>query len=106
VAAENRLGRMPADCGLHRAEHRLGPRLAQDASRPRRRRLQDFRRQDLDHASGARRPDDPARAHGPERARLQGPLHVARAQAARDGPRSVPGARHVGSEIEVLAIAA
>ena len=71
MAAEDRLRRGAADRGVHRAEHRLRPRLAQDARREApRRRLQGLRQQDLDHAPGARRPDDAAGAHRPEGARL------------------------------------
>ena len=59
-----------------------------------RRRLQGLRQQDLDHASGARRPDDAAGAHQSEGARLSRPLHAARREAARQRRRSVPGRRH------------
>ncbi len=51
------------------------------------------RQQDLDHASGARRPDDAAGAHQSRRAGLQRPLDAARRKAARHRRRSVPGAR-------------
>ena len=66
VAAEDRLRRNPADGGVHRAEHRLRSRFAEDARGARGRRLQGLRQQDLDHASGARRPDDAAGAHQSE----------------------------------------
>ena len=59
-----------------------------------RRRLQGPRQQDLDHASGARRPDDAAGAHQSEREGLSRPLHAARREAARRRHRSVPGRRH------------
>ena len=48
-----------------------------------RRRLQGLRQQDLDHASGARRPDDAAGAHQSEGAGLSRPFHAARRKAAR-----------------------
>ena len=49
----------------------------------RRRRLSRPGQQDLDHASGARRPDDAAGAHQSEGARLSRHLHAARREAAR-----------------------
>ena len=52
--------------------------------------------QDLDHPSRARRPDDAAGAHQSGRARLQGPVDVARRKAARHGRRSVSRQGHVG----------
>ena len=88
IPAEDRLGRAVADGGLHRAQHRLRPRLAQDARRARGRHLQGHGAEDLDHAPRARRPDDAAGAHQPERARLQGPLHAAGREAARHATRS------------------
>ena len=60
MAAEDRLRRGAADGGVHRAEYRLRSRLAEDARGARGRRLQGLRQQDLDHPSGARRPDDAA----------------------------------------------
>ena len=83
VAAEDRLRRGAADRGVHRAEHRLRSRLAEDARGARRRRLQGPRQQDLDHASGARRPDDAAGAHQSERDGLSRPVDAARRKAAR-----------------------
>ena len=65
MAAENRLRRSAADGGVHRAEYRLRSRLAEDARGAPGRRLQGLRQQDLDHASGARRPDDASGAHQP-----------------------------------------
>ena len=92
LPARHRLRRDPADRGLHRAEHRLRPRLAAD---PRAcedgEAWQGLRQQDLDHPSGPRRPDDAARAHEPGRAGPQGPLDAARREAARHGRRAVPG---------------
>src|ERR1700724_180994 len=44
--------------GVHRAEHRLRPRVAQNPRRARRQCLSRLRQQDLDHPSGARRLDD------------------------------------------------
>ena len=61
-----------------------------------RRCLQGLRQQDLDHASGARRPDDAAGAHRPEGARLSRAFDAARRKAARHRRKSVSGARHVG----------
>ena len=83
VAAQARLRRGAADRGVHRAQHRLGPRLDQDPRRQGRRRLSRPGQQDLDHASGARRPDDAAGAHQSEGARLSRHLHAARREAAR-----------------------
>ena len=94
VPAEDRLGRDPADGRVHRAQHRLRPRLAQDARGARGRRLQGDGPEDLDHASRARRPDDAAGAHRSERAGLQGPLDAAGREAARHRRRSVPGQGH------------
>ena len=91
VAAEDCLRRGAADGGVHRAEHRLRPRLAQDPRGARGRRLQGLRQQDLDHASGARRPDDAAGAHQSAGAGLSRPLHAARRKAARQRRRPVPG---------------
>ena len=95
VSAEDRLGRAAADRRVHRAQHRLRPRLAQDARRARGRRLQGHGAEDLDHASRARRPDDAAGAHQSHREGLQGPLHAAGREAARQRRRSVPGQGHV-----------
>ena len=78
---------------VHRAQHRLRPRLAQDARGEGRRQLQGHRPEDVDHASRARRPDDTAGAHQSRGERLQGPLHAAGRKAARLRCRSVPGAR-------------
>ena len=94
VAAEDRLRRGAADGGVHRAEHRLRSRLAEDARGALRRRLQGPRQQDLDHASGARRPDDAAGSHQSEREGLPRPLHAARREAARRRQEPVPGRRH------------
>ena len=83
MAAEDRLRRGAADRGVHRAQHRLRSRLAEDARGARGRRLQGLRQQDLDHPSGARRPDDAAGAHQSERDRLSRPVDAARRKAAR-----------------------
>ena len=88
------VGRGAADRGVHRAQYRLRSRLAQDPRGARGRRLQGLRQQDLDHPSGARRPDDAAGAHQPEGTRLSRPLHAAGREAARRRSRPVPGARH------------
>ena len=99
VPAEDRLRRDAADRRVHRAQHRLRPRLAQDARGAGGRRLQGHGPEDLDHASRARRPDDAAGAHRSERAGLQGPLHAAGREAARHAtpirsrPRACPAAR-------------
>ena len=69
LAAEDRVRRGAADRRVHRAEYRLRPRFAQDPRGARGRRLQGLRQQDLDHASGARRPDDAAGAHRIPRSR-------------------------------------
>jgi hypothetical protein len=58
------------------------------------RRLQGLRQQDLDHPSGARRPDDAARTHQSGGERLSRPFHAARGKAARQRPGSVSGRRH------------
>ena len=68
------------------------------------RRLQGDRPEDLDHASGARRPDDAAGAHQPEREGLQGPLHAARREAARHDDDPFPAKGMTGGEIEVLGL--
>ena len=68
---------------LHRAQHRLRPRLAQDARGQGGRHLQGHRPEDVDHAPRARRRDDAAGAHQPRREGLQGPLHAAGGEAAR-----------------------
>ena len=94
MAAEDRLRRSAADGGVHRAEHRLRSRLAEDPRGARGRRLQGLRQQDLDHASGARRPDDASGAHQSEGNRPSRPVHAARRKAARRRQESVPGAGH------------
>ena len=90
------LRRDAADGGFHRAEYRLRSCLSQDPRRARRQRLQGLRQQDLDHASGARRPDDAAGAHRSEAERLSRLVDVARGKAARRRQQSVSRARHVG----------
>ncbi len=55
--------------------------------------LPHFRRENLDHARRARRPDDAAGAHRPARQRLSRPQHVSRAEAARRRRRPVSGRR-------------
>ena len=94
LAAEARHRRGAADRGVHRAQHRLRSRLAEDARGALRRRLQGPRQQDLDHASGARRPDDLAGADQSERERLSRPVDAARREAARRRQDSVSGRRH------------
>ena len=91
VVAADRVGRSLADGGFHRARNRLRSRLAQDPRGPRRRCLSHLRQQDLDHPSGARRPDDAPGANQSERDGLSRSLHVARREAARRRPRTVPG---------------
>ena len=88
LPAQDRVGRDPADRGLHRAEHRLGPRGAAHPRRAPGRRLQGVRQQDLDHPSGPRRSDDASRAHEPRRARPQGAVDPPGREAARHGRRS------------------
>ena len=95
MAAEDRLRRGAADRGVHRAEYRLRPRRVEDPRGARGRRLQSLRQQDLDHPSGARRPDDAVGAHQSGRERLSRPFHAARGKAARQRPGSVSGRRHV-----------
>ena len=92
---KTRVGRNPADRRVHRAQYRLRSRVAEDARGARRRRLQGPRQQDLDHASGARRPDDAAGAHQSERARLSRAFDAACGKAARQRRQSVSGDRHV-----------
>ena len=92
----HRVRRGAADRGLHRAQHRLRSGLDQDARGARRRRLQGLRQQDLDHPSGARRPDDAAGAHQSEGARPSRAVDAARREAARHRRESVSGGRHVG----------
>jgi (2S)-methylsuccinyl-CoA dehydrogenase len=72
------------DRRLHRAQHRLRPREPAHPRGARRRRIPGQRRQDLDHPSRPRRPDDAARAHQSQRERLSGPLDVPGREAARD----------------------
>ena len=96
IPAEDRLRRNPPHRRLHRAQHRLGSREPAHPRDPRGRRLQDQRRQDLDHPSRARRPDDLAGAHQSERAGLQGPFDVPGAKAARHGRRALSRQGHVG----------
>ena len=90
LAAEDRVRRGVADRGLHRARHRLRHRLGQDARDAPRRRLSRPRQQDLDHARGARRPDDAPGAHQSRAERgYHGPLDAARREAARHRPEPV-----------------
>ena len=96
LLAENRQRRDPADRRVHRTQHRLRPRQLAHARHARGRRLCRQRRQDLDHPSGARRPDDAARSHQSRRARLQGPVDAAGREAARRQVQPVSGRRHVG----------
>ena len=96
ISAQTRERRDPADRRVHRAQHRLRPRLLAHPRDPGRRRLYRQRSQDLDHASRSRRPDDAARPHQPRRARLPGPVDVSGREAARHRRRSVPGRGHVG----------
>ena len=93
LPAEARQRRDPADRGVHRAQHRLGPRLAQDPRRSRRRRLQGDREQDLDHPRRPHRPDDADGPHRSEHQGLEGAEHAAGGKAARHRRRPVPGRR-------------
>ena len=95
MAAEDRVRRSAADRGVHRAEYRLRSGVAEDARGARARHLQSLRQQDLDHASGARRPDDAAGAHQSGRDRLSRALHAARRKAARQRRKTVSRRRHV-----------
>ena len=95
VAAGPGVGRDLADRGLHRAQYRLRSRVDQDPRGARRRRLQGLRQQDLDHPSGARRPDDAAGANQSEGAGPSRAVDAARREAARHRRESVPGCRHV-----------
>ena len=83
MAAQDRFRRGAADRGVHRAQYRLRSRLDQDARGARGQCLQGLRQQDLDHASGARRPDDAAGAHQSEGGRPPRPVHAAGRKAAR-----------------------
>ena len=80
---EDRLRRDPPHRRLHRAQHRLRPRLPAHPRRPRRRRLRRHRQQDLDHPRRPRRRDDHARPHRPGHHRPHRPLDAPRPQAAR-----------------------
>ena len=95
LAAQDRQRRGAADRGVHRARHRLRPRVAAHARNAAARRpLARRRQQDLDHACVAQRPDDPA---GPHRARPEGarrPVDAPCRQAARHARAAVPGTRH------------
>ena len=93
LPAEARLGRDPADRRLHRAQHRLRPRLAHDACGLAGRLLARHRRQELDHPRRARRPDDAPGPHRPGREGLPRPLDAAGREAARHRRRPVPGRR-------------
>jgi (2S)-methylsuccinyl-CoA dehydrogenase len=64
--------------------------------------LQGVRQQDLDHAPGARRPDDAAGAHRSEGAGLSRALDAARRKAARQRRDPFPAKGMSGGEIEVL----
>ena len=66
MAAEDRERRGAAHGGVHRAEHRLRPRLAHHARGEGRRRLSHHRAEDLDHPCGPRRSHDRARPHQSE----------------------------------------
>ena len=103
MAAEDRVRRDPADGGVHRAEHRLGPRLAQHP-----RRAQDgdvykrHRQEDLDHPPGPRRPDDLLVRTNPDEQGYKG-LSMLLAEKPRgtdDDP--FPAKGMTGGEIEVL----
>ena len=94
MAAADRERRDSADGGVHRAEHRLGPRLAHHPRRARRRCLSHHRPEDLDHARRARRPDDRARAHRSRGEGLSRAVDVPGAKAARHRRQSFPGQRH------------
>ena len=59
-----------------------------------RRCLSHHRAEDLDHARGARRSDDRARPHQPEREGLSRAVDVPGAEAARHRRQSLPGRRH------------
>ena len=90
----------PARCCRPRCSPSRTPAPTSPRSRPARCAQGDVykvsRQQDLDHASGARRPDDLAGAHRPEAAGLSRAFDAARREAARHRRGSVPGARHVG----------
>ncbi len=83
LAAEDRVRRGVADCGVHRTEHRFRSGLGQDPRGARRRRLQDLWQQDLDHPSGPRRSDDALGAHQSVAVRLSRAVHAAGREAAR-----------------------
>ena len=82
LAAEDRQRRDPADRGLHRAQHRLGPRQPAHPGGARGRRLCRDRQQDLDHPCGAGRRDDPAGAHRSRHLGLFRPVDAAGREAA------------------------
>ena len=94
VAAEDRVRRRAADRGLHRAQYRVRPRLDQDARTAARQCLQGLWQQNLDHASGARRPDDAAGAHESEGNRLSRTVHAAGGETAGYRCGSLPRSRN------------
>ncbi len=76
VAAEDRVGRDHADRGFHRTEYRLRSGFFEDTRGPRCGFVQGVRQQDLDHASGACRPDDAAGPYQSERAGASRSVHA------------------------------
>ncbi len=86
--------RSAADRGLHRAEHRVRSRLAEDPRGARGQCLQGLRQQDLDHPSGARRPDDASGTYQSKGSRPPRPVDAACGKAARHRRRSVSGQGH------------
>ena len=102
VSAEDRLGRAAAHGRVHRAQHRLRPRLPQDARRARGRRLQGHGPEDLDHPPRARRPDDAAGAHQSAEPGYKG-LSMLLAEKPRGSDADpFPAKGMTGGEIEVL----
>ncbi len=103
LAAEDRLGRDPAHRRLHRAQHRLRPRLPAHPRRPRRRRLHRHRQQDLDHPRRPHRRDDPAGAHRPRHRRSLAACRCSWPKRRREPtPTPFPAEGMTGGEIEVL----
>ena len=87
-------GESAAHGGVHRAQHRLRPRLAHHPRGEGRRCLSHHRAEDLDHPRRPRRPHDRARPHQSIREGLSRAFDVLGTEAARHRRQSLPGRRH------------
>ena len=97
LAAVDRQRREIADGRFHRAQYGLRSRFAAHARGTTTASIYKiYRQQDLDHACGARRSDDAARAHRSVDEGLSRAFHVSRGKAARHRGQSVSGKGHVG----------